>query len=168
LSVFIVSLATITSVAYDKEAEKEIRGKTEHAARALERKDYPSFSTNLSDDYHFTFRNGTALTREETLAAVKKELDRSLAPVRINFDITKMVVDGQRASTHVSEMTSYRLKDRNGKLRQLRYAQEFEETWVETPEGWRVSSTNLTSTPTRYWIDGKQGTRKEYEELLGE
>jgi hypothetical protein len=79
-----------------------------------------------------------------------------------------MVVDGQRASTHVSEMTSYRLKDRNGKQRQLRYAQEFEETWVETPEGWRVSSTNLTSTPTRYWIEGKQGTRKEYEELLGE
>jgi hypothetical protein len=48
LSVFIVSLATITSVGYDKEAEKEIRGKTEHAARALERKDYPLSQPTLA------------------------------------------------------------------------------------------------------------------------
>jgi hypothetical protein len=147
--------------------EKEVRAQYQRMKHAFEHAEGNLFPTFFADGFYATLARGETRNRAAYLTTLNKAAAYSLPPVYISLAPANIAVTNTTAAAHVAELTSYRLKDRNGSIHALRYAIEFDDQWIKTRQGWRLSARRYAEHFSGVWLDGKPTTYSDAKRSLG-
>jgi hypothetical protein len=148
-----------------KDGHAVVADKSKPVRRALERqyaairrahlaKDLDAMMALRTPDFEAHLPNGQvwdfAASRAYTQAAfeqVQRDLD-------VRFIIHEIDLNGSTAAAHIEQHWS-RLQMRAGKVRKVETTAHQRETWLQTPQGWRLQRIDQIK-PGPWFVDGKQ------------
>jgi uncharacterized protein DUF4440 len=147
--------------------DEEIRSLHRRFKRAFEHQEFGAFPGFYTSDFFCKTPNGRNVNREQFLAELNKQARSAIPPISVSFKIIKLTVDGDGATSSVSEVTSYQLKDSSGIVHHFRYTQMYVDTLARAAGRWSWRSI-MYPMPSRLWLDGKRITStEEFRRIIG-
>lgn len=131
-----------------KRGRTVLRDKTKPVRRALEAqyaklaesikdKDFAAFQALRTPDFSTRGLKGEPQTGEQMAVRARNLLDSIQPPIDVSFTIEAINLIGNEAIATIRQRFS-RMQNVAGQLRKVETAVTQDETWVQTPEGWRL------------------------------
>lgn len=149
----LVSCATVSA---PERAEREIRLQYDRLERAFEARDIPAILALRHPDMEVIGPNGQRDGYEQMAEYTRQWFVTNKPPIqtRITIESIEMKSDSEAAVRVLQRASRY--QDREGKLRRVEHEVRQRETWVRTPDGWKIKNVDDIDLANRKrWIDGQ-------------
>ncbi len=120
-----------------KTIRKELEAAYVRIVDALKKNDPTTFEELLAPDFQVKLINGETHEREWLLNYLRNNAN-TFKVLKLSIKIKKLTVRGNEAIVIIEQKSSRTLSDEQGKPHQLDVGAIQQETWVKTPEGWRL------------------------------
>lgn len=123
-------------------------------AEAVENRDHAAFQALRTEDFHTVDEQGRAQTPQQMSDRARDMLARIQPPIRTTNEIGIIEVQGGEAKATVRQYFS-KMLDVGGTLRQVETWVTQDETWIQTPDGWKLKFVDGVRDGEIY-VDGKR------------
>lgn len=123
-------------------------------AEAIETKNFEAFQALRTPDFSAKNLNGAPLTPEQMTARAKALLANIQAPIEVGFKIETINLTETEAVATIRQTFSRR-QTVGGQLRKVETAVTQDETWVQTPDGWKLKYVE-NERDLMWFVDGKR------------
>lgn len=122
-------------------------------ARAVENKDIKAFEALRTPDFHTVDEHGHPQTAKQMAARARALLQRIQPPIKVMNIIRTLNVQESDVTATVEQYFS-KMLEIDGELRRVETYVTQDETWTNTPEGWKLRFVAGVR-DNKYFIDGK-------------
>jgi len=123
-------------------------------AHAVETKDFEAFQRLRTDDFSTVDERGQPQTTEQMAQRAKIMFERIEPPIHTVNHIGTIDVNGNEAVATVVQEFS-RMQHVAGQLREVETKVTQDETWINTPDGWKLKYVDNVRDPITF-VDGKR------------
>jgi hypothetical protein len=123
-------------------------------AEAVENKDWSAFQALRTNDFHTLDERGRPHSSEQMAQRARAMLARIQAPIKTTNTIGIIELHGSDAKATVRQYFS-RMQDLAGRLREVETSVTQDETWTQTPGGWKLKFVKNERDAETY-VDGKR------------
>ncbi|HEX8198218.1 MAG TPA: hypothetical protein VF571_18635, partial [Pyrinomonadaceae bacterium] len=124
-------------------------------AEALKNKDFEAFQALRTSDFSTIALNGGQQTTEQMEARTRLLLSVIQPPMEVGFEILNLNPRNAETAVATIRQRFSRMQEIAGKLRPIQTAVTQDETWVKTPDGWKLKFVENEKDLLRF-IDGKR------------
>ncbi|MDQ4121600.1 MAG: serine hydrolase [Acidobacteriota bacterium] len=124
-------------------------------AEAIKNKDFEAFQALRTADFSTVALNAGQQTPEEMAARARLLLDVIQPPIEVSFDILNLTPRNAETVVATIRQRFSRMQNIVGKVRPIETAVTQDETWVKTPDGWKLKFVENEKDLLRF-IDGKR------------
>ncbi|MCS6831152.1 MAG: nuclear transport factor 2 family protein [bacterium] len=149
LAVMLVGVASA-----DRRAERQIRAEYDKTIRYTKQKNVDGLLNQMASGFLYKTRDGQVLNKQMIEMVMRQEFARYRSIDKRTTTIKKMEIKGDTARVTTVERIAVTLVDPQGKLRKVENRSTTRDTWVRTPQGWKVKMTEILDEET--FIDGKR------------
>jgi hypothetical protein len=148
-----VSIATAQD---DAAVKKEIEAQYQKLAEAHDKKDLKAIAALKTSEFHAVFPDGRVGDVKQMEQYTRQFIESNRPPFNIRNTIQKLTVSENKliAVAEVFQEIS-RTRELAGKVRKVDTSVKQRETWVKTPEGWKLKSVDSVRDQKRF-VDGKR------------
>jgi hypothetical protein len=170
LSLLSVSLSDSKSIA--QEPSKISASLTEQQARselesvfaerivAIKNRDSAKLKSFYSSDFSIKLPNGQIINRQEVEDLSIANRDPNIQIVESTIVIEKLKVKGNEAIVDTRQSQTYKQTLKDGTTGDIVHNSQLRETWIKTPDGWKLRLTdNLSLSTQRMTLNGKKVKR---------
>ena len=152
----LVLLAACTSVSPRDTAEREIRAQYDALERAYAARDIPAILALRDKNFETFGPQGQHDDYARMAEYTRQWFALNKPPIKSRFTIESIEMKSpDEAAVRVLQWAS-RYQERDGKLRLVEHEVRQRETWVRTPQGWRIRKVDdIDLAHRKRWIDGK-------------
>ena|ERR1041385_158692 len=152
----LVLLAACTSVSPRDTAEREIRAQYGALERAYAARDIPAILALRDKNFETFGPQGQHDDYARMAEYTRQWFALNKPPIKSRFTIESIEMKSpDEAAVRVLQWAS-RYQERDGKLRLVEHEVRQRETWVRTPQGWRIRKVDdIDLAHRKRWIDGK-------------
>jgi len=122
--------------------------------RALIAKDLDAMMALRTPDFEAHLPNGQVWDFAASRAYTQAGFEQVQQNLDVRFIIHEIELDGPRAAAHIEQHWS-RLQMKAGKVRKVETTAHQRETWLLTPQGWRLQGIDQVK-PGPWFVDGKE------------
>ena len=155
--VFIISLLVPATRAQDKSTNKVCEELTEQYAKLAEankRRNLAAILALRAPEFSTNGPNGQRSNYEQMAEYSRQMVAELRPPIHLKNTILELTVSGDEAIAVVLQEFS-RMQYKAGKLRQIETSAIQRETWVKTPDGWKLKFVDDVH-DRRWFVDGKR------------
>lgn len=154
--ILIVAVAATATAQDDVEVRQELEAQYKKLAEAHDRKDLKTIASLKTSDFHAISPDGMVNDVKMMEQYTKQFIESNRPPFNIRNTIQKLSISDNKliAVVEVFQEAS-RQRDMAGKLRKVDTSVLQRETWVKTPDGWKLKSVDNVRDQKRF-VDGKR------------
>jgi ketosteroid isomerase-like protein len=156
LCTLLFTAAACASVPDEVRVQREIQAEYDKLAAAFNRQDVDGVVSFRTPDFEVFGPNNDHQTAEQMKEYVRNWLlVQNHPPIDVHFTVKSVELrpDGAAAATVLQQASRY--QDREGKRVHVEHEVVQRETWVRTPQGWKVRMVDQIDLANRKrWIDG--------------
>jgi len=142
------------TVLADRRAEREIRAEYAKTAQFTKQKNVEGLLRQMTPDFIYKDIKGQVLSKQ-MVEQIMREQYRMIQRIdQRSTTIRRIEVKGKTARVTTDEVLAFTFKDAQGKPHKLFTKARTRDTWVKTPQGWKVKMTEALSEET--YVDGKK------------
>lgn len=152
--VWLALLLVASAVSADKRAEQQIRAEYDKTVWYTKRKNVDGLLRQMTPDFLYKTKDGQILNKQMVEMLMRQQYERIRSVDKRTTTIKKMEIKGDTAHVTTSELMAVTALDAQGKTRKVTSRSTTRDTWVKTPQGWKVKMTEVLNEET--FIDGKR------------
>jgi ketosteroid isomerase-like protein len=122
----------------ERQARQEVEAALAARNEALNRQDTKRVRAFLAPDFTVKLPNGKVVTREEAEKAYVEKPATPARQIEQTYSVEKFKLKGGAAVAEVSFTNTTRLRLKDGSDYEARSRTRHRETWVKTPDGWKL------------------------------
>lgn len=149
----VLLLLTSTSGA-DKRAERQIRAEYAKTVQYSKQKNVDGLLRQMMPDFLYKTAKGQVMNRQMVEMAMREQFRLMQSIQKRTTTIKKMEIKGDTARVTTEEELAFTFVDAQGKPHKAYSKATTRDTWVKTPQGWKVKMTESLSETT--YVDGKK------------
>ncbi|MCS6950106.1 MAG: nuclear transport factor 2 family protein [Armatimonadota bacterium] len=148
-----VVVACSLSALADKRAEQQIRAEYDKTIRFTRQKNVDGLLRQMTPDFLYKTREGQILSKQAVELLMRQDFAR-IQEIKVRTtQIQQMQITGNTARVVTRERTVFTAPDAQGKLQRVDIRATTRDTWVKTPQGWKVKMTEVLD--EQRFVDGK-------------
>jgi ketosteroid isomerase-like protein len=153
---FFVLLLLAACASAGSTAEREIRAQYDKLQRAFEARDIPAILALRDKDFETFGPQGQHDDYARMAEYTRQWFALNKPPIKTRFTIESVEMKSpDEAAVRVLQWAS-RYQERDDKLRLVEHEVRQRETWIRTPQGWRLRKVDdIDLAHRKRWIDGK-------------
>ncbi len=137
----------------DKRAAREIRAQYARTVQYSKQKNVEGLLRQMAPDFLYKAKNGNVMNKQMVEQAMRAQYALIKSVDKRTTTIKKMEIKGNTARVITQEELAVTLVDAQGKPHKVVSKATTRDTWVKTPQGWKVKMTEILDEQTT--IDGK-------------
>jgi len=137
----------------DKRAAREIRAQYARTVQYSKQKNVEGLLRQMAPDFLYKAKNGNVMNKQMVEQAMRAQYALIQSVDKRTTTIKKMEIKGNTARVITQEELAVTLVDAQGKPHKVVSKATTRDTWVKTPQGWKVKMTEILDEQTT--IDGK-------------
>ncbi|GBC94898.1 hypothetical protein HRbin16_00683 [bacterium HR16] len=154
IAICLALLLVAGTVSADKRAEQQIRAEYNKTTRYSKQKNVDGLIRQMAPDFLYKTKSGQVLNRQMVEMAMREQYAHVKSVDKRTTTIKKMEIKGNTAQVTTAEEVVFTLVDVQGRRHKVRSVATTRDTWVKTPQGWKVKMTEVLNEKT--FIDGKR------------
>ncbi|MEK6280645.1 MAG: nuclear transport factor 2 family protein [Acidobacteriota bacterium] len=139
---------------FSDEVKKALEAQYAKIADANRRKDLGALLALRTPDFSAKFANGEIRNSKDMADYSRAMIEQIQLPIDVSNTIETLTVSGNEAVVVVHQKFS-RMQTKAGQLRKVATEARQRETWVSTPEGWKLKYVDDVQ-PGAWYVDGKR------------
>lgn len=148
----LVTLCSLSALA-DKRAEQQIRAEYAKTVRFTKQKNVEGLLRQMTPDFLYKTKEGQILSKQAVELLIRQDFARIQTVHLRTTQIQSIQVTGNIARAVTRERTVFTATDPQGKPTKMDIRATTRDTWVKTPQGWRVKMTEVLD--EQRFVDGK-------------
>lgn len=149
-----LALACVTFAVADKRAEQQIRAEYNKTVQYTLQKNIEGLLRQMTPDFLYKTREGQVLNKQTVELLMRQDFARIRQVLLRTTQIQRIQFEGNnQARVVTTERTVFTTPDERGNLRKTEIRATTRDTWVKTPQGWRVRMTEVLN--EQRLVDGK-------------
>jgi len=137
----------------DKRAAREIRAQYARTVQYSKQKNVEGLLRQMAPDFLYKAKNGNVMNKQMVEQAMRAQYALIQSVDKRTTTIKKMEIKGNTARVITQEELAVTMVDAQGKPHKVVSKATTRDTWVKTPQGWKVKMTEILDEQTT--IDGK-------------
>lgn len=137
----------------DRRAEQQIRAEYDKTVRFTKQKNVDGLLRQMTPDFLYKTKEGQILNRQTVELLMRQDFARIQTIHTRTTQIQRIQVTGNVAQVVTRERTVFTATDPQGKPVKMDLRATTRDTWVKTPQGWRVKITEVLD--EQRFMDGK-------------
>lgn len=154
IAVWLASLLVAGTVSADKRAEQQIRAEYNKTIRYTKQKNVDGLLRQMTPDFLYKTKSGQVLSKQMVEMLMREQYARTKSVDKRTTTIKTMGIKGNTAQVTTAEEAVFTILDAQGHPHKLRSVATTRDTWVKTPQGWKVKMTEVLDEKT--FTDGKR------------
>ena len=155
-TLFLLSAACTSAAPVDPAlVRREIEAQYAKLADATQREDLAGMLSVRSPRMEVSGPDGRRLDYAQMVEYARGWLELNKQPIKVKFTIKEIVMNGPDEAAVTVYQQGSRRQDLAGAERTMEHSVTQRETWVRTPEGWRIIRVDSVR-GQRKWVDGKE------------
>jgi ketosteroid isomerase-like protein len=147
-------LANVLGIASaDKRAERQIRAEYAKTIQYTKQKNVEGLLRQMTPDFLYKTKSGEVWNKQMVEAAMRTQYARTKSVDKRTTTIKRMEIKGNTARVTTEEVVAVTMLDAQGVPRKWQSKATTRDTWVKTPQGWKVKLTEVLNEQTT--VDGK-------------
>lgn len=138
----------------DKQAERAIRAEYAKTVRYMKQKNLEGLLRQMTPDFLYKTPKGEVMNKQMVEMAMREQFRLMRSVQKRTTTIKKMEFKGNTVLVTTEEELAFTFADAQGKPHKAYTKATTRDTWVKTPQGWKVKMTESLSETT--FIDGKR------------
>jgi ketosteroid isomerase-like protein len=135
--------------------QREIEAQYAKLADAFQREDLAGILSFRTPDMYAVGPDGRRMDYAQMADYARGWLELNKQPIRVKSTIREVVMNGPDEAAVTVYQQGSRRQDLAGAERTMEHSVTQRETWVRTPNGWRIQRVDSV-TGQRKWVDGKE------------
>lgn len=131
----------------------EIQAQYDRLAKASEREDVDAVLSFRTADFNTTGPDGRHLTYEEMKDYTRNWFAINHPPIRVRMTVREVEMNGPDEAAVTVFQEGSRRQEVNGKMSTVEHSVIQRETWVRTPDGWKIRKVDEVRDQRR-WVNG--------------
>jgi ketosteroid isomerase-like protein len=152
MSILLAVVAVRIALA-DKRAAREIRAQYARTVQYSKQKNVEGLLRQMAPDFLYKAKNGNVMNKQMVEQAMRAQYALIQSVDKRTTTIKKMEIKGNTARVITQEELAVTMVDAQGKPHKVVSKATTRDTWVKTPQGWKVKMTEILDEQTT--IDGK-------------
>jgi ketosteroid isomerase-like protein len=136
----------------DKRAAREIRAQYARTVQYSKQKNVEGLLRQMAPDFLYRAKNGNVMNKQMVEQAMRVQYALIQSVDKRTTTIEKMEIKGNTARVITQEELAVTMVDAQGKPHKVVSKATTRDTWVKTPQGWKVKMTEILDEQTT--IDG--------------
>ncbi|MDW8103709.1 MAG: nuclear transport factor 2 family protein [Armatimonadota bacterium] len=149
----VFAVACPPSALADKRAEQQIRAEYEKTVRYTRQKNVDGLLRQMTADFLYKTKEGQILNKQTVELLIRQDFARIRTINLRTTQIQRIQITGNTARVVTRERTVFTAPDVQGKPQKVDIRATTRDTWVKTPQGWRVRMTEVLD--EQRFVDGK-------------
>ena len=137
----------------DKRAAREIRAQYARTVQYSKQKNVEGLLRQMAPDFLYKAKNGNVMNKQMVEQAMRAQYALIQSVDKRTTTIKKMEIKGNTARVITQEELAVTMVDAQGKPHKVVSKATTRDTWVKTPQGWKVKMTEILDEQTT--IDGR-------------
>jgi vacuolar-type H+-ATPase subunit B/Vma2 len=154
--VWLVLLLVTDVVCADKRAEREIRAGYDRIVQYTKQKNVEGLLRMMTPDFMYRTRRGMVMSKQMVEMAMREHYARIQSVKKRTTSIRKMEFQGKTVRVTTAEEFVAIILDPLGQPHEHVNRATTRDTWVKTPQGWKIKMTEILEEET--FIDGRRQT----------
>lgn len=150
----LLAITLVRPVFADKRAAREIRAEYDRILRYTKQKNVEGLLRMMTPDFLYKTQRGTVMSKQAVEMAMRDHYARVQSVKKRATTIKKMEFRGNTVRVTTAESFVAIMLDSLGKPHEYVNRATTRDTWVKTPQGWKIKMTEILSEET--FIDGKR------------
>lgn len=138
----------------DKRAERQIRAEYAKTVQYMKQKNLEGLLRQMTPDFLYKTPKGEVMNKQTVEMAMREQFRLMKSVQKRTTTIKKMEFKGNTVLVTTEEELAFTFADAQGKLHKAYTKATTRDTWVKTPQGWKVKMTESLAETT--YIDGKR------------
>lgn len=136
--------------------QSEIRAQYDRLERAYAERDADTILKLRAPNFETFGPNGQHDDSSRMAEYTRQWFATNKPPIEVHFTLTSFDIRSQNEVAVMTVQRASRYQERDGKLRHVKHEVTQRETWVRTPQGWRIRKVDQIDLAHRKrWIDGQ-------------
>jgi ketosteroid isomerase-like protein len=152
MSILLAVVAVRIALA-DKRAAREIRAQYARTVQYSKQKNVEGLLRQMAPDFLYKAKNGNVMNKQMVEQAMRAQYALIQSVDKRTTTIKKMEIKGNTARVITQEELAVTMVDAQGKPHKVVSKATTRDTWVKTPQGWKVKMTEILDEQTT--IDGR-------------
>lgn len=152
MSILLAVVAVRIALA-DKRAAREIRAQYARTVQYSKQKNVEGLLRQMAPDFLYRAKNGNVMNKQMVEQAMRVQYALIQSVDKRTTTIEKMEIKGNTARVITQEELAVTMVDAQGKPHKVVSKATTRDTWVKTPQGWKVKMTEILDEQTT--IDGR-------------
>ncbi|MGC8784977.1 MAG: nuclear transport factor 2 family protein [Armatimonadota bacterium] len=154
IAVWLALLLVASTVSADKRAEQQIRAEYNKIIRYTKQKNVDGLLRQMTPDFLYKTKSGQVLSKQMVEMLMREQYARTQSVDKRTTTIKKMEIKGNTARVTTAEESVVTMVGAQGRIQKVRNVATTRDTWVKTPQGWKIKMTEILNDET--FIDGKR------------
>lgn len=150
----LLAVVTVRIALADKRAERQIRAEYDRTVLYYKQKNVEGLLRQMTPDFLYKTKRGEIMNKQMVEAMMRAQYAQIKSVDKRVTRIKKMDIKGNTARVTTEEEIAVTIADDQGKPRKVVSKATTRDTWVKTPQGWKVKMTEVLNEET--FIDGKR------------
>ncbi|GIV15283.1 MAG: hypothetical protein KatS3mg022_0718 [Armatimonadota bacterium] len=146
--VWLALLLVAGIVSADKRAERQIRAEYDRTIRYTKQKNVDGLLRQLAPDFLYKTKSGQVANKQMVELAMREQYARIKKVDKRTTTIKRMEIKGNTAVVTTVEEAVFTTVDVQGRSHKVRNVATTRDTWVKTPQGWKVKMTEVLDEET--------------------
>ncbi len=149
-----ILLLLVAVAAADKKTERQIRAEYAKTVQYTKQKNLEGLLRQMTPDFLYKNQRGEVLNKQMVELAMRDQFRLMRSVQKRTTTIKKMEFKGNTVAVTTEEELAFTFVDAQGKPHKAYTKASTRDTWVKTPQGWKVKMTESLKETT--FIDGKK------------
>lgn len=151
MSIFLLLAGIATA---DKKTERQIRAEYAKTVQYTKQKNLEGLLRQMTPDFLYKTQTGGVMNKQMVESAMRDQFRMMKSVQKRTTTIKKMEFKGNTVLVTTEEELAFTFLDTQGKPHRAYTRATTRDTWVKTPQGWKVKMTESLKETT--FIDGKK------------
>lgn len=153
LVMWLALMLIVSPSSADKRAERQIRAEYAKTVQYMKQKNLEGLLRQMTPDFLYKTAKGEIMSKQMVEMAMREQFRLMKSVQKRTTTIKKMEFKGNTVLVTTEEELAFTFVDAQGKPHKAYTKATTRDTWVKTPQGWKVKMTESLSETTS--IDGK-------------
>ncbi|MGQ9882265.1 MAG: nuclear transport factor 2 family protein [Armatimonadota bacterium] len=154
LVMWLALMLIVSPISADKRAERQIRAEYAKTVQYMKQKNLEGLLRQMTPDFLYKTPKGEVMNKQMVEMAMREQFRLMRSVQKRTTTIKKMEFKGNTVLVTTEEELAFTFADAQGKPHKAYTKATTRDTWVKTPQGWKVKMTESLSETT--YIDGKR------------
>ncbi|GIV21118.1 MAG: hypothetical protein KatS3mg023_2869 [Armatimonadota bacterium] len=150
----VLMVVTVRIALADRRAERQIRAEYDKTVFYAKQKNVEGLLRQMAPDFLYRTKRGEILNKQMVEAMMRAQYAQIKSVDKRTTRIQKMDIKGNTARVTTQEEIAVTIVDAQGKPHKVVSRATTRDTWIRTPQGWKVKMTEVLDEET--FIDGKR------------